>query len=53
MQIYVNSALVLTASLFDIAGATTLQLLAHLEKTTGTETAEMDVDWLRVRTAQI
>ncbi len=53
VQCYVDGALVLTASLFDISGATTLQLLAHLEKTTGTDTAEVDVDFLRARLAQV
>jgi predicted RecA/RadA family phage recombinase len=53
VQCYVDGVLVLGAQLFDISGATTLQLLAHLEKTTGTETAEVDVDFLAARIAQI
>jgi hypothetical protein len=45
VQMYVDGVNVLPASVFDISGATTLQLLAHLEKTTGTDTAEVDVDF--------
>lgn len=52
VQCYVDGVLVLGSSLFDVSGATTLQLLAHLEKTTGTETAEADVDFLRARLMQ-
>jgi hypothetical protein len=52
VQCYVDGVLVLAASLFDVSGATTLQLLAHLEKTTGTETAEVDVDFLMARILQ-
>lgn len=53
VQVYVDGVNVLPSSVFDISGATTLQLLAHLEKTTGTETAEVDVDFLRARLATV
>jgi predicted RecA/RadA family phage recombinase len=49
VKIYVDGVAVLTGSTFDISGATTLQLLAHLEKTAATDTAEVDVDWLKAR----
>lgn len=53
VQIYVNGALVLPSSVFNVnAAAGQLFLLAHLEKTTGTDTYEIDVDWLRVRYAE-
>lgn len=52
VQVYVDGVNVLPSSVFDVSGATTLQLLAHLEKTTGTDTAEADVDFLRARLAQ-
>jgi predicted RecA/RadA family phage recombinase len=52
---YVNAVAVLTATIFDISAwsTTTAYLLAHLEKTTGTDTAEVDVDWLRARFARV
>lgn len=53
VQCYVDGANVLPSSVFDVSGATTLYLLAHLEKTTGTETAEVDVDFLRARLATV
>lgn len=52
VQIYINGALVLPSSVFNVALATTLYLLAHVEKSSGTETADMTVDWLRVRTIE-
>lgn len=50
VQIYVEGVLVLASTVFAIAaGTNTWYLLAHLEKTTGTETAVMAVDFLRAR----
>ncbi len=55
VQIYVDGALVLASTVFSLTAVTTttLYLLAHLEKTTGTDTAEVDVDFLRARFARI
>jgi len=53
VQIYVNGALVLGSTVFNVnAAAGPLFLLAHLEKTSSTDTYKVAVDWLRVRTAQ-
>lgn len=53
VQIYVNGALVLPSSVFNIdASVATWKLFAHVEKTSGTETADMIVDWLRARFAK-
>jgi predicted RecA/RadA family phage recombinase len=50
VKIYVNGTQVLTGSTFKIdAAAGPLRLLAHLEKTASTDTAEVIVDWLRAR----
>lgn len=50
VQIYVNGALVLGSTVFNVNAATgPLFLLAHLEKTSSTDTYEIDVDFLRVR----
>lgn len=53
-QLYINGALVLTATVFDISAATgPLGLLAHLEKTSGTATAgPVYIDFLAARFAQ-
>jgi predicted RecA/RadA family phage recombinase len=53
-QIYCNGSLVLGASDFGINDGTgPLYLIAHLEKTTGTDTFEVSVDWLRARIAEV
>lgn len=53
LKFYVNGSRVLSGTTFNISASTaTWYLLAHLEKTTGTETADMTIDWLRARTAQ-
>lgn len=53
LKFYVNGARVASGTTFSVAAMTNaLGLLAHLEKTTGTETADMTVDWLRARIAQ-
>lgn len=50
VQVYVNGANVLPSTVFDVsAAASTWLLLAHAEKTSGTETGDMIVDWLRAR----
>ena len=53
VQVYRNGVLVLDATVFDISHmASELRLIAHLEKTATTDTAQIAVDWLRVRTAE-
>lgn len=53
IKYYINGARVLSGTTFSVAAMTnSLGLLVHLEKTTGTETADMTIDYLRVRTAQ-
>lgn len=53
VQVYVNGALVLGSTVFDVsAAASEWKLLAHLEKTSSTDTYEVAVDWLRARTAE-
>lgn len=53
VKVYVNGARVLSGTTFDVsAAASTWLLLAHAEKTIGTETGDMIVDWLRARIAQ-
>ena len=53
VKFYVNGARVKDDTTFSIAAASgTLFLLAHLEKTTGTDTYKIAIDWMRVRTAQ-
>ena len=53
-QIYCNGSLVLGGSDFGINDGTgPLYLIAHLEKTTGTDTFEVSVDWLRARIAEV
>ncbi len=53
VQIYVNGAVVLPNSVFNVnAAAGPLFLLAHLEKTSAADVYEIDVDWLRVRIAE-
>ena len=49
-QVYVDGVNVLPASVFSMAAASgPLYLLAHLEKTSSTDTYKVAVDWLRVR----
>lgn len=53
IKFYINGARVASGTTFSVAAMTNaLGLLAHVEKTTGTETADMTVDWLRARIAQ-
>lgn len=53
VQVYVNGVLVLGATVFRLDNATgPLGLLAHLEKTTGTTTAQFVIDALRARFAE-
>lgn len=53
VQIYIDGALVLSGTTFDISAATgPLKLLAHLEKTSDDTPGEIHVDWLRARIAQ-
>lgn len=48
VQIYINGALVLSSTVFDIdSAAGPLCLLAHLEKTAAADTYEIDIDMLR------
>jgi hypothetical protein len=53
VQIYVNGALVLGSTVFNVDASTaTWKLFVHLEKTSGTETADIIIDWLRARLSQ-
>lgn len=52
VQLYLNGVSVLPASVFDISGATTLYLLFHVEKSSSTDTYEIDNEWLYARTAE-
>lgn len=50
VQIYVNGSLVLGSTVFNVNAYTgPWYLITHLEKTTGTETADLAVDWMRAR----
>lgn len=50
VQIYINGALVLGSTVFNVDAYTGVWcLLVHLEKSTGTETADLIVDWMRAR----
>jgi len=50
VQIYINGSLVLPATVFNVDAYTGHWfLMTHLEKTTGTETADLVVDWMRAR----
>lgn len=55
VKFYVDGVAVLTGTTFDVSAwsTTTAFLLAHLEKTTGTDTAEVDIDALKCRFARI
>jgi hypothetical protein len=53
VQVYVDGVNVLPASVFRLdAVATTLFLLAHIEKTVSVDTYDIDIDWLRARFAE-
>ena len=53
VQIYVNGALVLGSTVFNVNAAVgPLFLLAHVEKTSSADTYEVALDWLRVRLAE-
>lgn len=50
VKFYLDGVRVASGTTFSVAAMTnTLFLLAHVEKTTGTETADMTIDWLRAR----
>jgi hypothetical protein len=52
-QVYINGVLVLGATVFTLAAASgPLFLIAHLEKTAGTDVYKVAVEWLRARYAQ-
>lgn len=53
VKFYVNGARVLSGTTFSVAAASnTWFLLAHVEKTSSTDTYKIAIDWLRCRTAQ-
>lgn len=52
VQLYVNGALVLGSTVFGMSLATTLYLLAHVEKTSSADVYEIDGEWMYVRTAE-
>lgn len=53
IKFYLDGVRVASGTTFSVAAMTnSLGILAHVEKTTGTETADMTVDWARVRIAQ-
>lgn len=53
VQIYVNGALALGSSVFNVDAATgPFYLLVHVEKTSSTDTYKLAVDWLRARLGQ-
>ncbi len=53
VKFYLDGVRVASGTTFSVAAATnTYFLLAHVEKTTGTETADMTVDWMRCRLMQ-
>lgn len=53
VKFYINGARVLSATTFVLsAAAGPLFLLAHVEKTSSTDTYKLAVDWLRCRTAE-
>lgn len=53
LQMYVNGALVLSGTTFDISAATgPLKALFHLEKSSNDSPGEVQVDMLRVRTSE-
>lgn len=53
VKIYVNGAQVLTGTTFNVnASVATWKPLVHVEKTSSTDTYEIDVEWLRARFAE-
>lgn len=53
VQIYVNAALVLGSTVFNVdASVATWKLLAHIEKTAAADVLELDLEWLRARFAE-
>lgn len=53
VQVYVDGVLALGSTVFDLsAAANEFRLLAHLEKTSSTDTYEIAIDWLRARFAE-
>jgi len=53
VQVYRNGVLMLGSTTFDLSHVAAEQrLIAHLEKTATTDTAQVAIDWLRVRTAE-
>lgn len=53
LKFYINGARVLSGTTFSVAAAAnTWYLLAHVEKTSSTDTYKLAVDWLRCRIAQ-
>jgi len=52
VQCYVNGALVLDGTTFTAGTSGVHHLIAHLEKTAGTDTYKVAVDWLRARLAE-
>ena len=52
VQVYRNGALVLNATVFNISAIGEMRIIAHLEKTLSTNTAQIAIDWLRIRTAE-
>lgn len=53
VQVYVNAALVLGSTVFNVAASVaTWKLLAHVEKTAAADTYDIDLDWMRVRYAE-
>lgn len=54
VQVYINGANVLPATVFNVAAATgPWKLLAHVEKTASTNTYELALHWLRARFAEV
>lgn len=53
IKFYLDGVRVASGTTFSVAAMTNaVGLLAHVEKTSGTETADMTIDWLRARIAQ-
>lgn len=53
IKFYLDGVRVASGTTFSVAAATnTYFLLTHLEKSIGTETADLIIDWMRARTAQ-
>lgn len=49
VQVYINGSLVLAGSTFTAGTSGTHYLIAHLEKTSGTDVYKVGLDWLRAR----